>query len=143
MFGWPDVQVGKAVKERQCLAWPWEAGVIFCWFVWNPPAAHAGLPCFLCSCLRTSQSYIHFLHCKQVLKVLDFLAVGFFFVTIGCLLRSWWIFFAQPYSPFGPDALREEDRFTPRFERSWQLKYARTQSTQRGSEVRNLGAEFM
>lgn len=68
---------------------------------------------------------------------------GVFFVTIGCLLRSWWIFFAQPYSPFGPDALREEDRFTPRSERSWQLKYARTQSTQRGSEVRNLGAEFM
>lgn len=36
MFGWPDVQVGKAVRERQCFAWPWEAGVIFCWFIWNP-----------------------------------------------------------------------------------------------------------
>lgn len=29
-FGQPDVQVSKGVGEHQCLAWPWEAGAMFC-----------------------------------------------------------------------------------------------------------------
>lgn len=30
VFGQPDVRVGKAAGEHQCLAWPWEAGVMLC-----------------------------------------------------------------------------------------------------------------
>lgn len=129
-------------ENVNALRGPGKPGWYFAGLSGTHPADHPGLPCFLCPCPRTSQSYICFLHFKQVLKVLGFLAV-IFFTRIECLLRSWWIFFAWPYSAFGPDAHREEDRFTPGFEQSWQLEYVKTQSTQRGSGVRHLGAEFM
>lgn len=139
MFGQPDVRMGKAVGEHQCLVWPWEAGATLYWSLsgthlllnWLFPV----FVFFFFSVLDPGphrSTFILFIANKSLYL---WVSCSWVFIRIECSLRSQWIFVAQPYSAFNPNVLREKDKRAQIPEETWELQDFQTQRESVGSRV--------